>query len=54
MKACERCEFTHPKDSYDLLDYCAVCSKDLCELCLAAGCCGRVPAKTEGDDDNED
>ncbi len=26
-------------------DYCAVCSRDLCEECMARGCCGNIPAR---------
>lgn len=36
------------------LDYCAVCSKDLCEKCMAKGCCGNVPAKSGNAADNGD
>lgn len=41
-KACERCG-KRPV-GYQLLDYCAECSRDLCSECMATGCCGRVPA----------
>jgi hypothetical protein len=38
---CEKCGkfvgFVH-------LDYCAECSRDLCEDCMKKGCCGHVPA----------
>ncbi len=50
-KKCERCggqgeriktgPFT---GSYHALDYCALCSKDLCQECMAKGCCKKVPA----------
>lgn len=41
-KHCERC--TYKPVGFELLDYCAVCSKDLCVACMAQGCCGNVPA----------
>lgn len=41
---CDRCNAsTH---NYDLMDFCAVCSKNLCPACMAKGCCGNVPAKS--------
>lgn len=53
---CERCK--RHIGSIDM-DYCAVCSKDLCDECMAKGCCGNIPAKsglTEdfGEDDLSD
>lgn len=42
-KECERCGAV-PQGEYELLDYCATCSKDLCGGCMAKGCCGKVPA----------
>lgn len=53
MKACERCGFTHSPTSYELLDYCATCSKDLCGKCMSKGCCGIVPAVSGEDQDYE-
>lgn len=44
-KKCERCG-VKPKGEFELLDYCAVCSKDLCPDCMALGCCGSAPAKS--------
>jgi hypothetical protein len=29
---------------YELFDYCALCGTKLCDECMAAGCCGQVPA----------
>jgi hypothetical protein len=50
---CERCHArTNPK-SYELYDYCAVCSKNLCPACMAKGCCGNVPALSGAADDAE-
>jgi hypothetical protein len=48
MNKCERCGATVPldPDSFELMDYCAVCSKNLCPACMAKGCCGNVPAKS--------
>lgn len=44
-KRCERCG-KGPNGEYGLLDYCAVCSRDLCDACMAKGCCGNVPARS--------
>jgi hypothetical protein len=49
-KKCERCGSV-PKGEYELLDYCATCSKDLCEDCMEHGCCGRAPAQSGNDVD---
>lgn len=58
-KVCERCRAKPPAHrmpgggwSESLLDYCRHCSRDLCEACMALGCCGRVPAESgmEADD----
>lgn len=51
MKKCEKCG-AKPKSEYALLDYCAMCSKDLCAVCMALGCCGHAPARSgmEADD----
>ena len=55
MKACERCGWTDPTPkSFALLDYCANCSADLCDRCMAAGCCGVVPAASESEEDAEE
>lgn len=56
MKACERCGKKPDPNSYQLLDYCAHCSKDLCDECMAKGCCGHVPAESgsHADDASED
>lgn len=43
MTACERCR-KEPEGEYGLHDYCGACSKNLCPKCMAAGCCGRIPA----------
>ena len=52
MKKCERCG-KGPAGKYEWLDYCAECSKDLCPACMAAGCCGNVPATSGMGDDDE-
>lgn len=44
-KVCERCG-KPPEGKYDLLDYCAACSRDLCSACMEKGCCGFVPARS--------
>lgn len=54
-KRCERCGATSPSPDagpYELFDYCAVCSRDLCDRCMADGCCGNVPALS-GNVENE-
>lgn len=43
--ACERCQSEVPASSYELYDYCAHCSKNLCPACMEKGCCGNVPAQ---------
>ncbi len=52
---CERCG-SEPQGEYGIHEYCAVCSKNLCDSCMAKGCCGKVPAisGTEDDTTNED
>jgi hypothetical protein len=48
-----KCEQCHAKtQGYDLHDYCAVCSKNLCDSCMANGCCGNVPARSGMDEDD--
>jgi len=43
QRRCEKCG-AKPQ-GYDMLDYCAICSKDLCRKCMAEkGCCGHIPA----------
>lgn len=49
-KKCEGCEAA-PPDDYGLLDYCAICSRDLCDACMNTGCCGNVPALSGTDQD---
>lgn len=39
---CEKCN--RPVQGYELHDYCARCSKNLCDDCMEKGCCGIVPA----------
>lgn len=51
-KKCERCG-AYPR-GMELLDYCGVCSNDLCPHCMAEGCCGNVPAVSGEELDNED
>ena len=54
---CERCG-AGPAGA-DLFDSCALCGLTLCDECMAAGCCGQVPAisaretKDEWDDEDE-
>lgn len=42
-KRCERCRAL-PNGPMGLHDYCATCSRDLCDPCMLVGCCGSVPA----------
>lgn len=51
---CERCGVGIT--GYDLHDFCAACSRNLCEKCMAKGCCGAKPAKSGHamDDDEGD
>jgi hypothetical protein len=44
---CERCKVT--STGFKLFDYCAECGKNLCDACMAKGCCGEVPALSGGD-----
>jgi hypothetical protein len=53
MGACERCGAS-PDGEYGLHDYCAECSRNLCDACAAKGCCGHVPALSGMDDDYEE
>ena len=39
---CDRCG-AGPAGA-DLFDHCALCGQALCDLCMAAGCCGQTPA----------
>ena len=39
---CQRCGKSTV--GYALHDYCFSCGKNLCEKCMAEGCCGAVPA----------
>ena len=51
---CERCG--KGTEGFGLHDYCAECGKNLCEDCMAGGCCGFVPARSgmDGDGLNDD
>lgn len=60
-KVCERCgaaprviEKGPFAGQPELLDYCAECSRDLCDDCMAKGCCGHVPAISGEQADNDD
>lgn len=54
MNTCERCGAKAAANSYELFDYCAYCSKNLCPACMANGCCGHVPADSGMDADNRE
>lgn len=51
---CERCSAETGQGSYDLFDYCATCSRNLCGACMEKGCCGHTPAQAGMGDDQED
>ncbi len=64
-RGCERCGSAQPgprSGPYALFDYCAACSRNLCQGCMSTGCCGQVPARSgiqaddplNGGDDPED
>lgn len=55
-KRCERCGARRSgvtAGAFDLFDYCAVCSRDLCDSCMGKGCCGNVPARSGNADECE-
>lgn len=55
-KVCERCGADSPNPkagSYALFDYCASCSRDLCDACMARGCCGQAPAASGAEADSQ-
>lgn len=47
---CERCGAT--ATGWDLWDYCALCSSNLCDSCMEHGCCGSIPAVSGLEEDN--
>lgn len=54
-KKCERCGAKSPSataGAFALFDYCAICSRDLCDVCMKIGCCGKVPANGGSESDN--
>lgn len=53
MSVCERCSKRADPSSYELMDYCAECSRNLCDDCMAKGCCGKVPALSGTEQDAE-
>ena len=50
---CERCGESTVEGSYELHDYCNLCSKNLCAVCMANGCCGITPAGSGSKEDDE-
>ena len=48
---CERCG-AGPAGA-DLFDHCGLCGLKLCDECMAAGCCGQVPAISDLHQDGE-
>ncbi len=53
MSQCERCRSKTAANTYNLFDYCAKCSKNLCPTCMKEGCCGVVPAVSGMEMDEE-
>lgn len=46
---CEKCGARAPRKNagpFSLFDYCAVCSANLCDECMAKGHCGHIPARS--------
>lgn len=57
MKSCERCGAVRPSPTaspFQSLDYCATCSRDLCDACMEKGCCGNTPALSGTETDYPD
>jgi hypothetical protein len=56
MKTCEHCGVDKPRpeaSEFDLMDYCAECFADLCDECMAKGCCDVTPARSGNRADQE-
>jgi hypothetical protein len=56
MKLCERCGRSTDQltaNRFELFDYCAVCSKNLCNDCMEDGCCGNKPALSGTEEEDE-
>lgn len=51
---CERCSKQTDSETYELFDYCAKCSKNLCPDCMKKGCCGKVPAVSGNNEENSE
>lgn len=58
-KTCERCGSRGTlitkgpfAGTYQMLDFCAECSKDLCDECMKKGCCGHAPALSGNEDED--
>ncbi len=51
---CERCGKRSREETYELFDYCAECSANLCPACMKKGCCGHEPAKSGQEQDHAD
>lgn len=51
---CERCQAETDPNTYELFDYCAVCSMNLCPKCMKDGCCKNKPAKSGSAEDHGD
>lgn len=53
MQDCERCG-ARANGQYELFDYCAHCSANLCHDCMKKGCCKKVPADSGSEADDEE
>lgn len=49
---CERGGCNAETSGYDLFDYCATCSKNLCPEHMAKGCCHKIPAVSGNGEDH--
>jgi hypothetical protein len=52
IQKCEKCSAA--AKGFALFDYCASCSKNLCEACMKLGCCGKIPAESGMAEDGDD
>lgn len=51
---CERAGCRAETKGYDLFDYCAKCSKNLCPEHVQKGCCGHAPILRGGVENVDD
>jgi len=46
MQKCHRCKNKFETSTSWFMDYCAMCSRNLCDDCMLGGCCGSTPARS--------